>query len=181
VKAGIARADTRLNKEETVQEGSAALRFAQALKRERETRELKDATRKARETQNSQTQQKPVPTKEDVFQGSTAATQTSFDGANNPDDTIPAKRSNQARIVKSVVKKIKEELYDTEKEDKSTAPVGKKVKLQKPGVDAVTKESPQAAAILSGGKTMTGEPRDTIEIDPMMKMRKQSPESQKSV
>ena len=69
---------------------------------------------------------------------------------------------------------IKEEMYDHEKEDKPATPVGKKVKLQKPGVDAVTKETPQAAAVLTGGKTMTGEPRDTIEIDPMMKMRKQA-------
>ena len=52
---------------------------------------------------------------------------------------------------------------------------------QKLGLDAETKESPQAAAVLSGGKTLTGEPRDTIEIDPMMKMKKQSPDSKKSV
>ena len=39
-------------------------------------------------------------------------------------------------------------------------------------MDSVTKESPQAAAVLSGGKTMTGAPRDTIEIDPMMKTKK---------
>jgi hypothetical protein len=32
-------------------------------------------------------------------------------------------------------------------------------------------EKPQAAAIMTGGTTLTGEKRDTIEIDPMMKMR----------
>ena len=101
------------------------------------------------------------------------------DGANTPDDVAP--RSKSYKMVKSVVKKVNEELYDHEKEDKSTAPLGKKPKLQTPGVDAVTKEAPQAAAVLTGGKTLTGEPRDTIEIDPMMKMRKQSPEAQKSV
>ena len=40
--------------------------------------------------------------------------------------------------------------------------------------DPETKETPQAAAVLSGGKTMTGVPRDTIEIDPMMKTKKQA-------
>lgn len=113
-----------------------------------------------------------------------AACNCASDGANNPDDTIPAKRSTAKRVkllLGDKKKPVSEEMYDHEKEDKSTAPVGKTVKLQKPGVDAVTKEAPKAAAVLTGGKTMTGEPRDTIEIDPMMKMRKQSPDSQKSV
>ncbi len=119
---------------------------------------------------------------EDVFHGSTAATQMPFDGANNPDDTIPAKRKNMkemsksARIIKSIYKRknVKEELYDHEKENKSVASYGKKPKFQKPGIDTETKESPQAAAVLSGGKTMTGTQRDTIEIDPMMKTKKQA-------
>lgn len=122
---------------------------------------------------------------EDVFHGSTAATQMPFDGANNPDDVIPAKRKNvkemskSARIIKSIYKKkgvksVKEELYDHEKEDKSVATNGKKPKFQKPGIDNETKEAPQAAAVLSGGKTMTGTQRDTIEIDPMMKTKKQA-------
>ena len=33
------------------------------------------------------------------------------------------------------------------------------------------KVQPQAAAVLSGGKTMTGTDRDTIEIDPFMRQR----------
>jgi hypothetical protein len=67
------------------------------------------------------------------------------DGANNPDDVAPKKKkqliqmSKSARIIKSIYKKK--------------------------GV----KEEPKAAAVLSGGTTMTGEKRDTIEIDPMMK------------
>lgn len=119
---------------------------------------------------------------EDTYHGSTAATQMPFDGANNPDDVIPAKRKNMkemsksARIIKSLYKKkgVKEELYDHEKENKSVASYGKKPKVQKPGLDPETKEAPQAAAVLSGGKTMTGAPRDTIEIDPMMKTKKQA-------
>ena len=164
---------------ETVQEGSAALRMAQALKREREARELKDKTRQAREAQGSKTQQGPVKTAENLEP--MAACNQPGDGANTPNDVAP-KRSAKLKLLLGGKKgAIKEEMYDHEKEDKSTAPLGKKVKFTKPGMDDVTKEQPKAAAILSGGKTMTGEPRDTIEIDPMMKMKKQSPDSQKSV
>ena len=91
------------------------------------------------------------------------------------------------QIIKSIYKKpsLREDLYDHEKEDKSVATYGKKPKFQKPGPDAETKQTPPAAAVLTGGKTMTGEPRDTIEIDPMMKMKKdilnsQNSDSQKS-
>ena len=122
---------------------------------------------------------------EDFFHGSAAAVGMPFDGANNPDDTVPEKRkqpSGTAKVIKSIVKKgIKEDMYDHEKEDKPVASPGKKTKLQKLGIDVTTKQSPPAAAVLQGGTTLTGEPRDTIEIDPMMKMRKQSPDSQKSV
>jgi hypothetical protein len=126
---------------------------------------------------------------EDTYHDSMAATQMPFDGANNPDDVLPPKRKNMkemsksARIIKSIYKKknVKEELYDHEKEDKSVASYGKKPKMQKPGMDPETKESPQAAAVLSGGKTLTGADRDTIEIDPMMKTRKQALISQKSI
>jgi hypothetical protein len=72
------------------------------------------------------------------------------DGANTPDDVAPKNKkkrliqmSKSARIIKSIYKKA-----------------------------GVTGEKPKAAAVLSGGTTMTGEKRDTIEIDPMMKMRK---------
>ena len=51
---------------EQIEEGSAALRMAQALKREREARELKDKTRQAREAQGSKTQQGPVKTAENL-------------------------------------------------------------------------------------------------------------------
>ena len=79
-----------------------------------------------------------------------------------------------ARIIKSIYKKkgVTEELYDHEKEDKSVATYGKKPKIQK----AVDKQqqsfgdtAPQAAAVLKGGTTLTGQTRDTLEIDPMMR------------
>ena len=86
---------------------------------------------------------------EDVFHGSTAATQMPFDNGNSPDDTISAKHtiSKSAQIVKSLHKKLREEIYDHEKEDKSVATYGKKPKFQKPGLDSVTKKAPQAAAV----------------------------------
>ena len=166
-----------------LQEGSAALRMAKALQKAKQERELKDQSREAREKQ----QQTP-PVKENMEP--LAACAQPGDGANTPDDVAPKDKnkkliqmSKSARIIKSIYKRkgMSEELYDHEKEDKSTAPLGKKPKVQKLDADSLTKEAPQAAAVLTGGKTMTGEPRDTIEIDPMMKMRKQSGNSQKSV
>lgn len=109
---------------------------------------------------------------EDIFQDSQAATQTSFDGANSPDDTVQNRKrqlSKSARMVKALYKKhkVNEEMYDHEKEDKSVATYGKKPKFTKNDDDA----GDQAVAVMSGGKTLTGEPRDDVEIDPMMKTR----------
>jgi hypothetical protein len=110
---------------------------------------------------------------EDTYHDSMAATQMPFDMGNSPaEEPTTAKR-----IVKDLVRNkrgIKEELYDHEKEDKSVASYGKKPKVQNLEPDGTTKESPQAAAVLTGGKTLTGTPRDTIEIDPMMKTKKQA-------
>ena len=60
-----------------------------------------------------------------------------------------------------------EELYDHEKEDKSVATYGKKPKVQK--VEAFSDKEDQAAMVLKGGTTMTGQTRDTLEIDPVMR------------
>ena len=66
----------------------------------------------------------------------------------------------------------KEEIEDWEKEDKSVATYGKKPKFKTVDPkDSFGSNKPQAAAILSGGKTLTGAPRDTIEIDPIMRLR----------
>ena len=117
-----------------------------------------------------------TPKNENV-QDPMAATSMPCDCANSPDDVEQPKNkkliqmSKSARIIKSIYKKkgMKEEIYDHEKEDKSVASSGKKPKMQKMSTGL---EEPQAAAVLTGGTTMTGEKRDTIEIDPMMKMRK---------
>lgn len=109
------------------------------------------------------------------------------DGANSPDDVMPSDKnkkliqmSKSARIIKDIYKRkgMKEEIYDHEKEDKSVATYGKKPKLQEPKENS-TKEDPQAAAIMTGGTTLSGQARDTIEIDPMMKMRRPDQNQQK--
>lgn len=113
--------------------------------------------------------------KEDVFQDTQAATQTAFDMGTQADDREPTysrkkEMSKSARMIKSLYKKhkmVKEELYDHEKEDKSVATYGKKPKVEKVQVDG--DENNQAAMVLKGGKTLTGQTRDTLEIDPVMK------------
>ena len=116
------------------------------------------------------------PTSEDVFQDPQAATQTVFDGANNTNDTSNKKKqlSKSARIVKSLYKhhNMKEDTYDWEKDDKNQTSYGKKPKVTKDDEKSMTGgNKPQARAVLSGGTTLTGDERDTLEIDPMMKNR----------
>jgi hypothetical protein len=113
------------------------------------------------------------PTSEDVFQDTQAATQTPFDMGTQADDREPTyskkkEMSKSARMIKSLYKKhrmVKEDLYDHEKEDKSVAGYGKKPKVEKQEVY----DDDQAAMVLSGGKTLTGQPRDTLEIDPVLR------------
>ncbi len=115
------------------------------------------------------------PTSEDVFQDTQAATQTAFDMGTQADDREPtySKRkemSKSARMIKALYKKhkmVKEELYDHEKEDKSVATYGKKPKVEKQEVYG--DDDTQAAMVLKGGKTLTGQTRDTLEIDPVMR------------
>jgi len=113
--------------------------------------------------------------KEDVFQDTQAATQTAFDMGTQADDREPTyskkkEMSKSARMIKSLYKKhkmVKEELYDHEKEDKSVASYGKKPKVDKQEV--YSDDDAEAAMILKGGTTLTGQTRDTLEIDPVMR------------
>jgi len=102
--------------------------------------------------------------KEDVYQDPQAATQTVFDNGTSTNDA-QEKMSKSARMIKALYKKLnmKEDTYDWEKDDKNQTSSGKSTKEPK--------EKPDARAILTGGKTMTGDTRDTLEIDPMMKNR----------
>ena len=67
---------------------------------------------------------------------------------------------------------MKEDTYDWEKDDKSTSSYGKQPKFSKSDDKAskVKKES-DAAAVLSGGTTLTKQKRDIVELDPRMKVR----------
>ena len=81
-------------------------------------------------------------------------------------------RMKSARIIKSIYKKknMKEEMYDHEKDDKGSSSVyGKAPKMGKSKEEA--ESTNKAAAILKGGTTLTGKNRDTVEIDPMMRIR----------
>ena len=169
-----------------IQEGSAALRLAQALRKEREARELKDKSREAAE-KNEKAKQ-PVQQQENTMD-SLAATQSPCDCANNPDDVAPKDKnkkliqmSKSARIIKSLYKKhnMKEETYDFEKDDKSSQskPYGKKPSFTSTDKYKNAGENkPEARAVMKGGTTLTGQPRDMVEIDPSMKNRPDRPDT----
>ena len=116
---------------------------------------------------------------EDTYQDSYAATQTTGPEITSTDDTEKEagyyKPSKAAKMVKSLLKKttVKEDLYDHEKEGKSVESYGKKPKIDISPID------PKSAGIIYGGKTMTQQPRDTIELDPMMKKPDVTPDFQK--
>jgi hypothetical protein len=90
--------------------------------------------------------------------------------------------SKSARIIKSIYKKknMKEDIYDHEKDDKSIETYGKKPKMAKIDDKAGMGENkPEAAAVMSGGTTLTGQKRDVVEIDPMMRKRPGQPDPTK--
>jgi hypothetical protein len=73
--------------------------------------------------------------------------------------------TKSARMIKSIYKKknVKETIYDWEKSEKG----GKVV------------DEPTAKIIMKGGTTMTGKPRDTIEIGPVLRTKLNSPAGNK--
>jgi hypothetical protein len=125
------------------------------------------------------------PTSEDMWQDTQAATQTPADGANGGNELAERKRqmSKSARMIKALYKRkgvVKEDMYDHEKEDKSVATYGKKPKMsQTDKKDSLGENKPQAAATLTGGTTLTGVKRDSIEIDPIMRNRPGQPDISK--
>lgn len=105
---------------------------------------------------------------EDTYQDSYAATQTvGPENYNQSTDDTEVKKepSNRVKMIKKIYresKHFKEDLYDWEKENKSVESPRKKAKVE---------QMPDATAVLTGGTTETGKPRDDIEIDPRMRMR----------
>ena len=169
------------SKNEDVNEAaSASIRMYKALQQAKEKREREE--RLGNELLNKKPpEQKPVqkeeiesfkPMDQPNYNNSIQARQKKADDAAKDKGKKLIQMSKSARIIKSIYKRkgMKEEIYDHEKEDKSVATYGKKPKIQRT-TDNSNMEKPQAAAIMTGGTTLTGEKRDTIEIDPMMKMR----------
>jgi hypothetical protein len=108
-----------------------------------------------------------------------AAVQAPADGVNGGQELAPPKKSIK-RVIKELhasSRQVQEDLYDWEKDDKAAKPYGKKPTTQKlDGVNNIGDDKPNARLILKGGKTLTGEPRDTVEIDPMLKNRSSMPD-----
>lgn len=113
------------------------------------------------------------PTSENTLD-SMAATEAPCDCSDNTNSTPTTGKSYAAKMVKGLKKTVKEETYDWEKDDKSSQEksYGKAPKMNvtdKTGTLGDTK--PEARAVMKGGKTLTGQPRDMVEIDPSMKQR----------
>lgn len=111
---------------------------------------------------------------EDNINDPQCATQSPFDGANTPDDVAPKKTTKASKMVKEIYAKhrLKEDLYDHEKDDKGPGTYGKPPKVNKKvEVNDNDEKGVNARMVLKGGTTLTGEKRDTIEIDPMLKNR----------
>jgi len=94
----------------------------------------------------------------------------------SPGEGISEKKTTLQRVMALKKKKLKEDMHDHEKEDKSVATYGKKPKFEKAEKDEGGEKKPQAAAVMTGGTTLTGSKRDTIEIDPMMRNRPGQPD-----
>ena len=110
---------------------------------------------------------------EDNINDPQCATQSPFDGANTTNDVAP-KKSKAGKMVKEIYAKsrLKEDLYDHEKDDKGPGTYGKAPKVNKKvEVNDTDEKGVNARMVLKGGTTLTGEKRDTIEIDPMLKNR----------
>jgi len=126
------------------------------------------------------TEKKKHTVKEDNFSDPKAASEAPFDMGSCPNDVAPESRrkTKASSMVKEIYRKnrLKEDMYDWEKDQKDS-PYGQKPKMQKAdGVNDIGDDKPNARLILKGGTTLTGQKRDTVEIDPMMKNRSKLPD-----
>jgi hypothetical protein len=192
MKGSIDRLEKHLNKEEVVAEKNDSHTHAahyedpktgewtgmNLLIAKNDEDAIRQANEKCKEGCRLTKVERHITVKEDVYQDSQAATQTAFDMGTTPNQTEPTssrrrEMSKSARIIKSLYKKhkmVKEEMYDHEKEDKSVQTYGKKPKMDATNKkDSFGENKPEAAAIMSGGTTLTGGKRDDVEIDPMMR------------
>jgi hypothetical protein len=85
---------------------------------------------------------------------------------------VPVPESMAKRIKAIYKKKVTEDTYDSEKDDKygQNPTFGKKPVIQKPEnakkTENIDNVKTKAAAVLTGGTTLTGQKRDSIQIDP---------------
>ena len=117
--------------------------------------------------------------KEDNFESPDSATQSvpnntgsSMDSPAEQPSNLKREMTKSARIIKSIYKKqrVTEDMFDHEKEDKSVQTYGKKPKMQDgTGIKGDSDGNGKAKVIISGGTTLTGDKRDTIEVEPEMK------------
>ena len=115
---------------------------------------------------------------EDKYQDAQAATQTTGMEVENSNSNLARKRemSKSARLIKSLYKhhkmKMTEDIYDHEKEDKSVKGFKKpKIDRNDGTGESFEDDKTEAKITISGGKTETNKPRDTIEVDPVLKKR----------
>lgn len=123
--------------------------------------------------------QRPMPTYKEGVGDPQAATQSPADCANGGEELAPPKKSKASKMVKEIYAKhrLAEDLYDWEKSDKQGEQYGRTPKVKKvSGVTAQGDKKSDASMILKGGTTLTGQPRDTVEIDPMLKNRTSMPD-----
>jgi hypothetical protein len=84
--------------------------------------------------------------------------------ATNSVKAMESKQQKSVSLIKSIYKnKLKESTYDWEKDDKGD------------------NKKPNAKIIMKGGTTLTGKPRDTVEIEPVLKTRPNSAGGKPSV
>jgi hypothetical protein len=200
VDAAIASDMKRINKEEVEQIDELNYDTVKSLYTKR--REMRDdASKKSKEVKvqnvktstsrlfgSKSTQNQPFdkvdkgthyelkPKNEDVGDAKAAV---HADGQTAAIDQMQAETKRKVNLIKSIYKNkrmVKEDLNDHEKEDKSVATYGKKPKFEKAEKDEGGENKPTAAATLTGGSTLTGEKRDDVEIDPMMRVRPGQPD-----
>jgi len=121
------------------------------------------------------------PTSEDVGDAKAAVNADGLPNASlEPVSEKKKQMTKSARMIKALYKKkgmVKEDMFDSEKEDKSVATYGKKPKMSTTSkMSNLGDNKPEAASVLSGGTTLTGQKRDMLEIDPAMRNRPGQPD-----
>ena len=176
---GLAMAAKREEVEIDEAKASAGVKLQRAFAKERAKSTASILRAKEWMEKMKQDAQKKKEVKEDNFGDPKAASEAPFDMGNTPNQVAPKKTSKAGSMVKEIYAKhrLKEDMYDWEKDEKSTKPMGKKPSVQKvDGSNELGDKKPKARMVLKGGTTLTGEKRDMVEIDPMLKNRTSMPD-----